>query len=42
MRFDTTRKANQKHLITRWPPCRRCGTETCSCTDEELDNGGPA
>ncbi len=37
-----TRKNPRSHYVTHAPACRRCGEETCNCTDEELDAGGPA
>lgn len=28
--------------LPRFSGCRRCGEESCLCSDDELDAGGPA
>lgn len=32
---------NPRSNVRRAPVCRRCGLE-CSCSEEEIDAGGPA
>jgi hypothetical protein len=42
----TSKPAHKKSpfalTAVRAPTCRRCGDTTCSCSEEELDQGGPA
>jgi hypothetical protein len=37
----TTKPAPKKVSHVRAPACRRCGAE-CQCSEEEIDQGGPA
>jgi hypothetical protein len=36
--METKKNRRSNHVA---PACRRCGSE-CSCSEEELDAGGPA
>ena len=42
LHLRTTKPAPKKHTLVTTPPCRRCGGRACTCSDEELDAGGPA
>jgi len=41
LKLKTTKPAPEKKPNRIAPPCRRCGAE-CTCSEEEIDAGGPA